>query len=149
MTDEASNQTISENVTEDENGASTEGGESVVAEEKPLEDGVGEDNATEEVPLSQLEPKDPQSPIGNIDFILEVPLKVTVNLGSCKILVKELLQLGQGSVVELDKMAGETMDVLIGDRLIARGEVVVVNEKFGVRLTDIVSTTERINQLKD
>ncbi len=102
---------------------------------------------TEAAPLSQLEPEEPEAPLGKLDFILDVPLQITVNLGSAKMLIKELLQLGQGSVVELEKMAGEPMDVLIGDRLIARGEVVVVNEKFGIRLTDIVSAVERVDHL--
>jgi flagellar motor switch protein FliN/FliY len=83
----------------------------------------------------------------NIDFILDVPLKVSVVLGSVRMMIRDLLQLGQGSVVELDKLAGEPMEVQIGDKLIARGEVVVVNDKFGVRLTDIVSPSERIKQL--
>ena len=73
---------------------------------------------------------------------------MTVELGRGKMLIGELLQLGQGSVVELTKLAGEPMDIFVNDRLIARGEVVVVNEKFGVRLTDVVSTAERINKLK-
>ncbi|MBN4054147.1 flagellar motor switch protein FliN [Nitrospira defluvii] len=119
------------------------------------EKGVGETPSIEASPqpeaasLPSLEPVVPESALGNLDFILDVPLQITVILGSSKMLIKELLQLGQGSVVELEKMAGEPMDVLIGDRLIARGEVVVVNEKFGVRLTDIVSTVERINQLNN
>jgi flagellar motor switch protein FliN/FliY len=83
----------------------------------------------------------------NIDFILDVPLKINVTLGTTRMVIKELLQLGQGSVIELEKLAGEPMDVMIGDKLIARGEVVVVNDKFGIRLTDIVSPTERIKQL--
>jgi flagellar motor switch protein FliN/FliY len=84
----------------------------------------------------------------DIDFILDIPLTVTVELGRCKMLIGELLQLGQGSVVELVKFAGEPMDVFINQKLIAKGEVVVVNEKFGVRLTDIVSPAERISKLK-
>jgi len=84
----------------------------------------------------------------DIDFILDLPLTVTVELGRCKMLIGELLQLGQGSVVELVKFAGEPMDVFINQKLIAKGEVVVVNEKFGVRLTDIVSPAERISKLK-
>jgi len=107
-----------------------------------------EKKGPEPASLLALEPEAPASSLGNLDFILDVPLQITVNLGHRKMLIKELLQLGQGSVVELEKLAGEPMDVLIGERLIARGEVVVVNEKFGVRLTDIVSTVERINQLK-
>lgn len=84
----------------------------------------------------------------DMDFILDIPLSLTVELGRNRMLISELLQLGQGSVVELSKLAGEPMDVFINQRLIARGEVVVINEKFGVRLTDIVSPAERINKLK-
>jgi len=84
----------------------------------------------------------------DIDFLLDVPLEVTVELGRTRMLIKDLLQLGQGSVVELEKLAGEPMEVLVNNKLIARGEVVVVNEKFGVRLTDIISPTERIQKLK-
>jgi flagellar motor switch protein FliN len=84
----------------------------------------------------------------DLDFILDIPLFLTVELGRNRMLISELLQLGQGSVVELTKLAGEPMDVYINQRLIARGEAVVVNEKFGVRLTDIVSPAERINNLR-
>jgi flagellar motor switch protein FliN/FliY len=84
----------------------------------------------------------------DIDFILDIPLTVTVELGRARMLIGELLQLGQGSVVELVKFAGEPMDVFINQRLIAKGEVVVVNEKFGIRLTDIVSPAERVGKLK-
>jgi len=84
----------------------------------------------------------------NIEFILDIPLRVSVELGRTKMLVNDLLQLGQGSVIELQKLAGEPMEVYVNDKLIARGEVVVVNEKFGVRLTDIISPQERIEQLK-
>lgn len=84
----------------------------------------------------------------NLDLILDIPLKVTVELGRCKMVVSELLNLGQGSVIELNKLAGEPMEVLVNDKLVARGEAVVVNEKFGVRLTDIISPAERVEQLK-
>lgn len=84
----------------------------------------------------------------NLDFILDIPLSLTVELGRNRMMISELLQLGQGSVIELSKLAGEPMDVFINQRLIARGEVVVINEKFGIRLTDIISPTERINKLK-
>ena len=86
--------------------------------------------------------------VQNLDFILDIPLKVTVELGRTKVYVKELLQLGQGSVVELDKLSGEPLEILINDKLIAKGEVVVVNEKFGIRLTDIISPIERIESLR-
>ncbi|OPY12013.1 MAG: Flagellar motor switch protein FliN [Syntrophaceae bacterium PtaB.Bin038] len=84
----------------------------------------------------------------DLEFILDIPLSLTVELGRCRMLISELLQLGQGSVVELQKIAGEPMDVYVNQRLIARGEVVVVNEKFGVRLTDIISPAERILKLR-
>ena len=83
----------------------------------------------------------------DIDMILDIPLKVSVELGRTKLLVNDLLQLGQGSVIELNKLAGDPLEVLVNDKLVARGEVVVVNEKFGVRLTDIVSPLERIEKL--
>lgn len=84
----------------------------------------------------------------NLSLILDIPLRVTVELGRTKMPVNELLNLTQGSVIELSKLAGEPMEVLVNDKLIARGEAVVVNEKFGVRLTDVISPTERIEQLK-
>ncbi|MBL8037828.1 MAG: flagellar motor switch protein FliN [Nitrospira sp.] len=84
----------------------------------------------------------------NIDFILDIPMNVTVYVGSSKMAIRDLLQLAQGSVIELDKLAGEPMDVMVNNKLVARGEVVVVNEKFGVRLTDVVSAAERVQQLR-
>jgi flagellar motor switch protein FliN/FliY len=89
-----------------------------------------------------------QATAKNIDFLLDIPLELTVELGRARLLIKDLLQLGQGSVVELEKLAGEPMEILVNNKLVARGEVVVVNEKFGVRLTDIISPSERIQQLK-
>jgi flagellar motor switch protein FliN/FliY len=83
----------------------------------------------------------------NLDFILDIPMVVSVQVGSTHMLIRELLQLGQGSVVELDKLAGEPMEVLVNNKLVARGEVVVVNEKFGIRLTEVVSAAERVQQL--
>jgi len=84
----------------------------------------------------------------NLQMIMDIPLRVTVELGRTKMPVADLLNLGQGSVVELNKLAGEPMEVFVNDKLIARGEAVVVNEKFGVRLTDIISARERVEQLK-
>lgn len=86
--------------------------------------------------------------VQSLDFILDIPLKVTVELGRSKMAIRDILQLAQGSVVELSKFAGEPLEVLVNEKLIARGEVVVVNEKFGIRLTDIISPVERIEQLK-
>ena len=83
----------------------------------------------------------------NLNLILDIPLRVAVELGRTKMVVNDLLNLGQGSVIELSKLAGEPMEVLVNDKLVARGEAVVVNEKFGVRLTDIISPSERVEQL--
>ncbi|MDR2050601.1 MAG: flagellar motor switch protein FliN [Deltaproteobacteria bacterium] len=83
----------------------------------------------------------------DLDFILDIPLDVSAELGRTSLLINELLQLGQGSVVELAKMAGEPLEVYVNGKLVARGEAVVINEKFGVRLTDIISPIERIKQL--
>ncbi len=82
-----------------------------------------------------------------LDFILDIPLDVSAELGRARLLINELLQLGQGSVVELNKLAGEPLEVFVNGKLIARGEAVVINEKFGVRLTDIISPIERVKQL--
>ncbi|MGE0557206.1 MAG: flagellar motor switch protein FliN [Burkholderiales bacterium] len=84
----------------------------------------------------------------DIDLILDIPVHLTVELGRTKVAIKNLLQLAQGSVVELDGLAGEPMDVLVNGCLIAQGEVVVVNDKFGIRLTDIITPGERIRKLR-
>ncbi len=82
-----------------------------------------------------------------LKFILDIPLQLTVELGRTNLLVKEVLQLNQGSVVELSKLAGEPLDVFINSKLVARGEAVVVNEKFGVRLVDVISPNERVEKV--
>ena len=82
-----------------------------------------------------------------IDLLLDIPLEVAVEVGRSRILVRDLLQLQEGSMIELDKLAGEPLDLYVNSRLIARGEAVVVNEKFGLRLTDVVSPSERIENL--
>ncbi|MEW8029530.1 MAG: flagellar motor switch protein FliN [Candidatus Thiodiazotropha sp.] len=83
----------------------------------------------------------------NMDAILDVPVTISMEIGRTKINIRNLLQLNQGSVVELDRLAGEPMDVLVNGTLIAQGEVVVVNEKFGLRLTDIISPSERVKRI--
>jgi len=83
----------------------------------------------------------------NLDFIMDIPLQLTVELGRTKLLVKDVLQLNQGSVVELTKLAGEPLDVFVNSKLVARGEAVVVNDKFGIRLLDIVSPNERVDKV--
>ncbi len=84
----------------------------------------------------------------NMDMILDIPVTISMEIGRTKISIRNLLQLNQGSVVELDRLAGEPMDVLVNGTLVAHGEVVVVNEKFGIRLTDVVSPAERVKKLK-
>ena len=114
---------------------------------KEKEDGVrGKDVQQHE--FNDLKGEDKQTVSRDIEFLLDIPVEITVQLGMTGMLIKELLQLGQGSVIELDKLAGEPMEILANNRLVARGEVVVVNEKFGVRLTDIISPTERLTRLK-
>lgn len=83
----------------------------------------------------------------NLDFLLDVYLQVSVEVGRTRMTIQDLLQLGQGSVIELSKLAGEPLDVYINNRLVARGEAVIVNEKFGIRVTDIISQTDRIEGL--
>ncbi len=83
-----------------------------------------------------------------LDLLLDVPLEVTVELGRSRMSIQDLLALSPGSVIELDKIAGEPLDIVVNDRLIARGEAVVVNDKFGIRITDIVNRAERIARLR-
>ena len=92
-------------------------------------------------------PQNASGLMNELDLILDIPVQITVELGRTKLSIKNLLQLAHGSVVELDAMAGEPMDVLVNGTLIAQGEVVVVNDKFGIRLTDIVSSAERMRKL--
>jgi flagellar motor switch protein FliN/FliY len=95
------------------------------------------------------ESKDDREDLGlNLDFILDIPLLVTVELGRAKLPLQELLKIGEGAVVELGRLIGEPLDVLVNGQLVARGEVVVVNEKFALRLTDIAQPNERLNQLR-
>ena len=82
-----------------------------------------------------------------IDFLYDIPLQISVEVGRCKILLRDLLKMGEGYVIELDKIAGEPLDLYVNQRLIARGEAVMVGDKFGIRLTDVVSTADRIENL--
>ena len=111
--------------------------EAAVEENDELASEEGNDKTTDKV---NGEP-------ASLDLILDIPLTVTVELGRSKMLINDLLQLGQGSVVELTKLVGDPLEVLVNNKLVARGEVVVVNEKFGVRLTDIVTPMERVKSL--
>ena len=115
-----------------------EGAGETAVEEK--EEVVDEEGSAETAGEESGEP-------ASLDLILDIPLAVTVELGRSKMLINDLLQLGQGSVIELTKLVGDPLEVLVNDKLVARGEVVVVNEKFGVRLTDIVTPMERVKSL--
>ncbi len=96
---------------------------------------------------TEEKPSENQPELADLDFILDIPLELSVELGKSKMLVNDLLQLGQGSIVELNKLAGEPLEIYINKRLVARGEAIVINEKFGVRLTDIISPMERVRSL--
>lgn len=84
----------------------------------------------------------------SIEFLFDIPISITVELGRTKLLLKDLLKLGEGAILELDKFEGEPVDILVNNKLIAKGEVVVINERFGVKIVDIISTQERVKQLK-
>jgi flagellar motor switch protein FliN len=131
-----------ETVAEDDWGAA-------MAEQTAAESSVLQTSNVEQAQVfSEFTPKNKLNETQNdIDFILDIPVQLTVELGRTKIAIKNLLQLAQGSVVELDGMAGEPMDVLVNGCLIAQGEVVVVNDKFGIRLTDIITPAERIRKI--
>jgi flagellar motor switch protein FliN/FliY len=101
-------------------------------------------------PVAQLnDDSRPRSDVDvDLDMVMDIPVTISMEIGRTKINIRNLLQLSQGSVVELDRLAGEPMDVLVNDTLIAHGEVVVVNDKFGIRLTDVISAAERIKKLR-
>ncbi len=118
-------------------------------EEQTPEGDIVDDSAAQAARFDELQPegKDGTSGDVKIDAILDVPITISMEIGRSRINIRNLLQLNQGSVVELDRLAGEPMDVLVNGTLIAQGEVVVVNEKFGIRLTDIVSPADRVKKL--
>jgi len=123
------------------------------AEEDPWAAALEEqaDSEAEAAPVTQLDDdaKPPRHDIDiDLDMVLDIPVTISMEIGRTKINVRNLLQLSQGSVVELDRLAGEPMDVLVNETLIAHGEVVVVNDKFGIRLTDVISAEDRIKKLK-
>lgn len=116
-------------------------------EEQAAIDGVEEDSVAK-VEAETLANESIQHGDVNLDVILDIPVTISMEIGRTRISIRNLLQLNQGSVIELDRLAGEPMDVLVNGTLVAHGEVVVVNEKFGIRLTDVISPAERIKNLK-
>jgi len=117
------------------------------SEESGDQGGLGDLKEPASSPPAEEANKPEEKKTPDLDLVLDIPLEVSVELGRAHLLVNELLQLGQGSVIELNKLAGEPMEILVNGKLVARGEVVVVNEKFGVRLTDIISPIERVQTL--
>ncbi len=114
------------------------------------EQGVTDEDDIEAQPLDELIDEGSPLPVGDnpdLDVILDIPVSISMVVGNTQISIRNLLQLNQGSVIELDRLAGEPLDVMVNNTLIAHGEVVVVNEKFGIRLTDVVSAAERIRKL--
>ncbi|VXC14857.1 flagellar motor switching and energizing component [Pseudomonas sp. 8BK] len=159
----------------DENDTVDEGEEASSPEEQALADewaaalsesgDAGQDDIDAMLAASDAAPAPPRAPMEefssapkmnlpvnldgpNLDVILDIPVSISMEVGSTDITIRNLLQLNQGSVVELDRLAGEPLDVLVNGTLIAHGEVVVVNEKFGIRLTDVISPSERIKKLR-
>ena len=106
------------------------------------------DGEVDSYQFAALNEKERPDQSANLGFILDIPLEVSVELGRTQMLVNDLLKLGQGSVIELSKLAGETLEILANQRLVARGEVVVINEKYGIRVTEIISPMERVEQLR-
>lgn len=105
----------------------------------------------EATPAPMDELTDTGEPVGDspdLDVILDIPVRISMEVGNTQISIRNLLQLNQGSVIEMDRLAGEPLDVLVNGTLIAHGEVVVVNEKFGIRMTDVISPSERIKKLR-
>ncbi len=133
-----------EDVGDDWAAAMSEQADSEATEEQPAMVG--------DLPIAEFDALDdtgePAGEEANLDVILDIPVTISMEIGRTKISIRNLLQLNQGSVVELDRLAGEPMDVLVNGTLVAHGEVVVVNEKFGIRLTDVISPAERVKKLK-
>ncbi|WP_297808287.1 flagellar motor switch protein FliN [uncultured Methylophaga sp.] len=108
----------------------------------------GKQQQANPAPVAQLDDDGKPGKDVDLDMVMDIPVTISMEIGRTKISIRNLLQLSQGSVVELDRLAGEPMDVLVNDTLIAHGEVVVVNDKFGIRLTDVISAAERIKKLR-
>ncbi len=135
---------------ETEQAGATDDWADAMAEQAVAEAGAGGDEDAAAAEFDNLEDTSggPAGDEANMDVILDIPVTISMEIGRTHISIRNLLQLNQGSVVELDRLAGEPMDVLVNGTLVAHGEVVVVNEKFGIRLTDVISPAERVKKLK-
>lgn len=109
---------------------------------------MSESGSAERATFQNLQPGGATGGEANLEALLDIPVTISMEIGHTKVSIRTLLQLNQGSVVELDRLAGEPLDVLVNGTLIAHGEVVVVNDKYGIRLTDVVSAAERVKKLK-
>ncbi len=123
------------------------------AMEESGDDGESDDDSVQPAPMEEFDSSANEIPKGDggtpeLDVILDIPVSISMEVGNTQIAIRNLLQLNQGSVIELDRLAGEPLDVLVNGTLIAHGEVVMVNDKFGIRLTDVISQSERIQRLK-
>ena len=147
-------QASSEGESADDSGAAEADWGDALAEQASAEADAGGGNEgsenPEQAPMQNLEPEEGGASMEDVslDVILDIPVNISLQIGSTKISIRNLLKLNQGSVVELDRLAGEPLDVMVNGTLIAHGEVVVVNEKYGIRLTDVISAQERISKLK-
>ena len=150
---ESSGQDAAGNLDMDIESLKETGGNGGAAEDAAIDSGVAVAGKPAKKPVKKLEfasfdeSDKTTEPPKKLDFILDIPLTISVELGRTKMVINDMLQLGQGSVIELAKLAGEPLDIYVNGKLMARGEVVLVNDKFGVRLTDIISPVERVKKL--
>ena len=121
-----------------------------MAEQEPtiLKDAIASGPAAQARVFPELSADGAVGGVGRLDMVMDIPVQLTAELGRTKIAIRNLLQLAQGSVIELDRLAGEPMDLLVNGCLIAQGEVVVINDKFGIRLTDVIAPDERLRRLR-
>ncbi len=135
----------------EEQGTDNDGGEDNDPWAEALEEQASAESQQQKAnpaPVAQLDDDGKPRKDVELDMVMDIPVTISMEIGRTRISIRNLLQLSQGSVVELDRLAGEPMDVLVNDTLIAHGEVVVVNDKFGIRLTDVISAAERIKKLR-
>ena len=136
-------------MSEEINSPEAEGASSAAEQQANAEALLGEENTPEQAELEKFS-DDSISPANadNLDAILDIPISLSVEIGQTRISIRNLLQLNQGSVVELDRIAGESLDVMVNNTLVAHGEIVVINEKYGIRLTDVISASDRVQNLQ-
>ena len=135
----------------DQDAVANDWAEAMAEQQEDAKAVTGETNAdVQPAPMEELAATAAESTTGvpDLDVIMDIPVRIAMEVGNTEISIRNLLQLSQGSVIELDRLAGEPLDVMVNGTLIAHGEVVVVNEKFGIRMTDVISPSERIKKLR-